>query len=595
MKRIFNLRHSITNSREILPSSVVCATIIFLVSPVAFREAYCQTIDHRTLAKTRTIIYGPGSEIPTSCSSADSLLSISNINTLVMPKIDNSILINRDISNSTKINDGTPLYQVAEPIFVDIDPSVKGNWEELANGDSLWRLRIVSKSAYSLAIAFEKYFMPPGGRLFVFSPDCEKTMGPFTDINNHKHGQLWLPAFPGDDIVLEVKVPSPYRNSLRLKIGEVNHSYREDMYSLDKGEPVIYTPNSPSCNGNYPSGCPGQIRCNVDIECLNDDPWDSMADYMPQGVDWGKPIRSVGQLDIGNGLCNCTGTLINNTALDGEMYFITASHCFRICESERGLSMNDGLASVKIYWNYYNSECRDYTVTSGTEKGNGSVSHVTVGGATSVYEKNYNENVLDFILIKLEEYADEDYDVYFAGWDRIKEATTAAVAIHHPKAQEKRISLDNDGSYSSSGQIVNYGYDYGTIQNGSSGSPMFDEAGRVVGAALSTASEIDQCSGDSYWPLHGHYSGVFALWNDIKQWIDPMSKGPNWIYGQEDCVLRYEDVCIDEGSYAACTIVAKESDVVGVSVTFAADDYVHLREGFHVNSANGAHFRAYIQ
>ena len=76
--------------------------------------------------------------------------------------------------------------------------------------------------------------------------------------------------------------------------------------------------------------------CNLDVECLD------------SGDTWREEMRAVGVISTG-GSTFCTGSLVNNTANDRKMYFMTANHC----------GINSGnAASLVVYWNYQNSFCR---------------------------------------------------------------------------------------------------------------------------------------------------------------------------------------------------------------------------------------------
>ena len=67
--------------------------------------------------------------------------------------------------------------------------------------------------------------MPPGGRLFVFTPDYQEILGPFTDADNRSHGELWIPRLPGEEIVVEISVPADAVADLQVEIGAVERGF----------------------------------------------------------------------------------------------------------------------------------------------------------------------------------------------------------------------------------------------------------------------------------------------------------------------------------------------------------------------------------
>src|SRR6185436_16446669 len=56
----------------------------------------------------------------------------------------------------------------AEILDVELDLVNSGSWEELGRGDRVWRLRIHSPGAKSLALVFRRYQLPAGGELYVY-------------------------------------------------------------------------------------------------------------------------------------------------------------------------------------------------------------------------------------------------------------------------------------------------------------------------------------------------------------------------------------------------------------------------------------------
>ncbi|MFL6263146.1 MAG: hypothetical protein ACJ76Y_25910 [Thermoanaerobaculia bacterium] len=72
---------------------------------------------------------------------------------------------------------------------------------------------------------------------------------PFTSADNARHHELWTPAVPTDDLVVELAVPAAGRGDVDLEIGQVGHGYRG--FGDLKGTTLK-------------SG-----SCNMDVACLN--------------------------------------------------------------------------------------------------------------------------------------------------------------------------------------------------------------------------------------------------------------------------------------------------------------------------------------
>ena len=110
----------------------------------------------------------------------------------------------------------------------------------------------------------------------------------------------------------------------KLAVGEVNHGYRK--FRISEPQPDFTA-----------------FQCMPAVACYQD----STTRY--DAIE-----RSV-VLMIINGTTGCTGTLINNTANDGNPYLLTASHCLnnqflsliRI-SNERAFTTEDMLIAIKI-------------------------------------------------------------------------------------------------------------------------------------------------------------------------------------------------------------------------------------------------------
>src|SRR4028119_1777587 len=62
-------------------------------------------------------------------------------------------------------------FRVAEPISLDASPANAGTRETLAEGGTLWRLRVTSPGAVFLSFTLREVSLPPGARLSFYSVD----------------------------------------------------------------------------------------------------------------------------------------------------------------------------------------------------------------------------------------------------------------------------------------------------------------------------------------------------------------------------------------------------------------------------------------
>lgn len=215
---------------------------------------------------------------------------------------------------------------------VDIDVFASGTWEWIDPDKWLWRLNVVSPGAKSLSLGFTAYQMPAGGKLFVYSTDGSKVLGPYTERDTASHKQLWTPLIYSDNVVVELDVPADALENLKLTLGAINHGYRDVKPSIEKsfGE----------------SG-----RCNVNVAC-------------PEGDSWADQIRSVALYHVtrADGTVFGTGALMNDTAQDNKPYFLTAFHCLDEYDDDYLADPNGVAASMVVYWNFQAGTCNpDYS------------------------------------------------------------------------------------------------------------------------------------------------------------------------------------------------------------------------------------------
>ena len=100
----------------------------------------------------------------------------------------NTRIINLAVPNMVKIlyEDSINSYKAdmlqrcAVKIPVSINMYEYGDWIDLDDGGKLWQLSLIAKDAKSLDITFNKFWIPKGGKFFVFNPNTNETIGAVT-------------------------------------------------------------------------------------------------------------------------------------------------------------------------------------------------------------------------------------------------------------------------------------------------------------------------------------------------------------------------------------------------------------------------------
>lgn len=367
-----------------------------------------------------------------------------------------------------------------------LTPDVAGTWESLDRETLLWRLRIRSRGSLSLNLGFTRFRMTPGARLFLYSADRVHLVEPFTARDNEAHGELWTPVVQTDDLVVELTLPAAELAELELELGWINQGYR-----------AFGAPPSTERSGS----------CNVDVAC-------------PQGIPWELEIPSVGVISTG-GSTFCTGFLVTNVRQDLKPYFMTANHC--------GLTAGNA-PSLVVYWNYENSTCRTPGGGASGSDGDGSFAQFNTGAIFRAAS-----GASDFTLVELDDEVDPAFGVAYAGWDANGANASSATAIHHPNTDEKRISFENQpttitsylaNSVPGDGTHVRVqDWDLGSTEPGSSGSPLFNPAHRVIGQLHGGFASCVSQGSDWYGRFSVSWNGGGTSATRLRDWLDPDDTG----------------------------------------------------------------------
>ena len=155
-----------------------------------------------------------------------------------------------------------------------------------------------------------------------------------------------------------------------------------------------------------------------------------------------------------------------------------------------------------------------------------------------------NNSGSDFALIELSANIPTAFNVYFSGWDNTDATNvTSAVGIHHPSGDVKKICFENNSPFhtTAAGAQVWYinQWEQGVTEGGSSGSPLFNQNGHIIGQLYGGAAA---CSGSTNNGLFDYYGRFGVSWDGanassrLRDWLDPGNTGVTTVdgYGPND-------------------------------------------------------------
>lgn len=380
-----------------------------------------------------------------------------------MPVFDQAAMEAEDVINDQhKIGP----WRFAYEHMVNLNIHNSGSWETLKKGDRVWRMGVYSPGALSLNVIFDEFYMPEGGKVWIYNEDRSQVLGPFTQGNNKDFGSLATSPVFNDQIFIEYYEPAEVAGQGALSIGQVNHGYRDIMgYAQRVAE-----------KGFGDSG-----SCNNNVIC-------------PEGDNWRCQIKSVAIITV-NGSGACTGTVLNNTAEDETPYFLTADHC-----------LGGSTANWVFVFNWDSPSCSPTQNAPTSQSVSGATTLVASGGS-------------DVALLELSSNIPAAYDVFYSGWDASGASPTSQVGIHHPAGDIKKISFDTDpapqGTFGGAQCWNVQNWEDGTTEPGSSGSGLWDQNGRLIGQLYGGSASCSSITDD-------YYGRLDVSWNaGLDQYLDP--------------------------------------------------------------------------
>ncbi|MDH6357826.1 T9SS type A sorting domain-containing protein [Parabacteroides sp. PF5-9] len=382
-------------------------------------------------------------------------------------------------------------YRFAYKFITDYNRSNSGISYTLADGTKVWRLGIRSQGALSLNVLFTEYELPEGARLFVYNSDQTQILGAFNHLNNSELHLLPVAPIEGEELIIEYQEPPRVAFPGRLTVGEVNHGYR-------------------SLRGQEPQGDKSSFSCMLPLACYTDE-----FDYLE---DVG---RSVVLLII-DGSISCTGVMVNNTSGDGKPYLLTASHCLNNNFTVTNPDYEKIAGNIVCFFNYESPLCQ--SVLRGTEE---------MSVASSLFRAVNEQN--DLALLELLETPPPYYRPYYSGWNASDNGKAPYTGIHHPGGAVKRLNiLDGSISLTSFETLGTNFYEdahwwvrkwaAGSTAGGSSGSPLVDDNGQVVGILSGGMSVCSKPENDFYYALNKAWDAETDADRQLKYWLDPSNK-----------------------------------------------------------------------
>ena len=421
------------------------------------------------------------------------------LNQVIVPAQKKASLLQQDEQNGWE-------SRVASPVDVDYSLRNTGTWSTLKGGDRVWTLLIKSKDALGMAFQLDKFYLPRGAKLYFYNKERTQILGAYTEANNNDKRIFLAGILTGSEVIVEYFEPAKVKNLGSLRIFKVMHVYK------DEGVQAAAPANAEQRDFGSAS------TCNVNINCT-------------EGADFQTEKRAVVRIImvLEEGMGYCTGSLLNNTNEDGTPYVLSAFHC----QSEY-TPLYD---FYRFDFNFEASGCNNPTEAP---------AYNSILGATSV--AGYADT--DFHLFLLSQNVPVSYNSYFLGWNKdLSYRPPGSHMIHHPQGDIKKYSKENSTAIIFNNTITwdndlvttpqshfRIYLDIGAYEGGSSGCPLLDNDGYVVGQ-LHGGTPLCNNAETFLGRFSKSWQGGGTPDTRLRDWLDPANTGVVQLDGLDPSTL----------------------------------------------------------
>jgi len=358
----------------------------------------------------------------------------------------------------------------------------RGLLQATPDGGFVWAAALRFEGAGGIRVHVTGLDLPEGADLYFFSLDGQ-AFGPYSGSGPNGDGDLWSNTIFGPEGVLLLRVAGPAGlaalERISFEIAELGGIAPDFAASIE-------------------SFCASTAACVQNASCYTGTPADAA-----------KGAVALMQWVSGAFIYTCTGGLLNDTLPSSQIpYFLTANHC---------LDRARDAASLETYFQF------TLPCGSATCPPQGSPGGIQRLGATLLVTGTGG----DFTLLQLSQVPPAGS--VFLGWSNAPIANTQNAPLYrisHPNWAPQAYSRHHVDTTAPTcqgwprGERIYSRDDVGATQGGSSGAPVVNGSGQVVGqltgaCGTNTGNPCDAAA-------NATVDGAFAFyWPSVQPWLDP--------------------------------------------------------------------------
>lgn len=361
----------------------------------------------------------------------------------------------------------------------------------LVDGTMVWTASFRSPGATAVRAHLTDIDLPRGAELFAYG-QLGDAFGPYTGSGSLGNSEVWTNTVAGDTLNLQLQIRGPVSDSQRHasyfvvdSVGHMGERFELANWQVSEAQTKTHCTDSAG---------PVNADCVMNAECGSVGPAGAAQSAVAAML-----YRS------GGGYYLCSGGLLSNDTGNPPPYFLTANHC---------ISKGNEASSLETYW--------DHKAPCGTR----SCDYGWAGGRTITGASILSTNrTSDYTLLQL---ASVPSGRAYLGWSSAAIANNNGAGLHrisHPAGSPQAYSthtVNTSAGTCQSWPRGNWIYSrdtYGATEGGSSGSPVLNNSGQVVGQLSGGCGTNvnDSCDAVNNATVDGAFAAYFG---NVSQWLD---------------------------------------------------------------------------
>jgi hypothetical protein len=384
---------------------------------------------------------------------------------------------------------------LVKPVGVEMATASRlSTTRQAPDGGFVRTVAVESRNATALRVHFSHFSLPENAALYIYNMSGE-AFGPYTGQGPGNDGDFWSHTVSGPVAYIQLRHFGP------AAPGDLNYTNFtiDDVGFIGPKFLLAFLQKSPEDRGDFSRTLE---HCSFNEWCIQD-----ASCYSGTAVDNAKLAVAYMQWISGAWIYSCTGGLLADTDSGSQIpYFLTANHC---------VSKSKDAKNLECYWRYWTPYCGGCDATTGPFP-------QTLGADVLSTNKTG-----DYSLLQLWE--SPPAGSFFLGWTTQEVAYTDGTQlfrISHPQGAPQAYSrhqVDADSIVCSGWPRGGWIYSkdiVGATESGSSGSPVMNLSGQVVGQLSGACgyNVYEACDSESNWTVDGAFASYYP---EVMSWLDP--------------------------------------------------------------------------